>query len=101
MGTFPVGAEILYSAESKYLKQDDRQIREGGGGVHPEVSEVDNEITTNTHLEATQRVVEAKLTRLTHNIIDTTAPNDRELNHLQFSLQAASPGILDTPSYLI
>jgi hypothetical protein len=31
----------------------------------------------------------AKLTTLTHS--DTTAPNGRELYHLQFSLQAASP----------
>jgi len=32
----------------------------------------------------------AKLTRLTQNS-DTTAPSDRELYDLQFSLQAASP----------
>jgi hypothetical protein len=32
----------------------------------------------------------AKLTRLTQNS-DTTAPSDRELYHLQFSRQAASP----------
>jgi hypothetical protein len=31
-----------------------------------------------------------KLTRLTHNI-DTIAPSGRELCHLHFSLQAASP----------
>jgi hypothetical protein len=31
---------------------------------------------------------------------DTTAPSSRELYHLQFSLQVASPEILDTPSYL-
>jgi hypothetical protein len=33
----------------------------------------------------------AKLTRLIHKNNDTTAPSDRELYHLQFSLQAASP----------
>jgi hypothetical protein len=32
-----------------------------------------------------------KLTRLTHKISDTTAPSGRELYHLQFSLQVASP----------
>jgi hypothetical protein len=32
----------------------------------------------------------AKLTRLTHKNSDTTASSDRELYHLQFSLQAAS-----------
>jgi hypothetical protein len=38
-----------------------------------------------------QRVMEAKLTRLTQKISITTAPSGRELYHLQFSLQAASP----------
>jgi hypothetical protein len=33
----------------------------------------------------------AKLTSLTHKNSDTTAPSGRELYHLQFSLQAASP----------
>jgi len=32
----------------------------------------------------------AKLTRPTHKIV-TTAPSGRELYHLQFTLQAASP----------
>jgi hypothetical protein len=32
-----------------------------------------------------------KLTRLTQKSSDTTAPSGRELYHLQFSLQAASP----------
>jgi len=32
----------------------------------------------------------AKLTRLTHKTEMTTAPNGRELYHLQFSFQAAS-----------
>jgi len=39
----------------------------------------------------TQRVMAAKLTRLTHKNSDTTVPSGRELYHLQFSLQAASP----------
>jgi hypothetical protein len=33
----------------------------------------------------------AKLTRLTHKNSSTTAPNDREVYHLELSLQAASP----------
>jgi hypothetical protein len=33
----------------------------------------------------------AKLTRLTHKNSATTAPSGRELYHLQFWLQAASP----------
>jgi hypothetical protein len=33
----------------------------------------------------------ARLTRLTKKKSDTTAPSGRELYHLQFSLQAASP----------
>jgi hypothetical protein len=33
----------------------------------------------------------AELTRLTHKIIDTIATSGRELYHLQFSLQVASP----------
>jgi hypothetical protein len=33
----------------------------------------------------------AKLARVTHKIIDTTARSGRELYCLQFSLQAASP----------
>jgi hypothetical protein len=45
----------------------------------------------NTRLEATQRVTAAKLTRLIHKNSDTTAPSGRELYHIQFSLQAASP----------
>jgi hypothetical protein len=48
---------------------------------------VDNEITINTRWEATQMVMAAKLTRLTHSqSSDTTAPSGRELYHLQFSL---------------
>jgi hypothetical protein len=35
--------------------------------------------------------MEAKLTGLTQQNSDTTAPSGRELYHLQFSLQAASP----------
>jgi hypothetical protein len=46
-----------------------------------------------THSEATQRVIVAKLTRLTHNS-DTTAPSSIELYHLQFSLQANGPETL-------
>jgi hypothetical protein len=42
----------------------------------------------------------AKLTRLTQKNSDTTAPSGRELYHFQFSLQAASPEILDTPPYV-
>jgi hypothetical protein len=42
--------------------------------------------TINTLWEATQRVMAAKLTRLTHKNSDTIAPSDRELQHLQFSL---------------
>jgi hypothetical protein len=37
----------------------------------------------------------AKLTRLTHKVAITTAPSERELYHLQFSLQAASPETFD------
>jgi hypothetical protein len=44
--------------------------------------------TINTRWEATQRVMAAKLTRLTHKIVIHL---QRELYHLQFSLQAASP----------
>jgi hypothetical protein len=33
----------------------------------------------------------AKLTELTHKESDTTALSGTELNHLQFSLQAANP----------
>jgi hypothetical protein len=47
--------------------------------------------TINTHWEATQRVMAAKLTRLTHKISDTTAPSGRKLYHLEFSFQAVSP----------
>jgi len=32
---------------------------------------------------------------------DTTAPSGRELYHLQFSLQVATPENLDTPSYTV
>jgi hypothetical protein len=42
-----------------------------------------------TRWEATQSVMATKLTRLTK--YRTTAPSDRELYYLQFSLQAASP----------
>jgi hypothetical protein len=35
--------------------------------------------------------MEAKFTRLTQQNSDTTVPSGRELYHLQFSLQAASP----------
>jgi len=42
----------------------------------------------------------AKLTRLTHKS-DTTAPSVRDMYHLQFSLQAASPELLDTLSYMV
>jgi hypothetical protein len=45
----------------------------------------------NTHWEATQRVMAAKLTRLTHKNSDATARSGREPYHLQFSLQEASP----------
>jgi hypothetical protein len=45
----------------------------------------------NTHWEATQRVMAAKLTRLTQKNSDKTALNGRELYHLQFSFQATSP----------
>jgi hypothetical protein len=44
-----------------------------------------------TRWEATQRVMAAKLTRMTTQNSDTTAPSARELYHLQFSLQAAGP----------
>jgi hypothetical protein len=47
--------------------------------------------TINTRREATLRVMAAKLTELTHKNSDTIAPNGKELYHLQFSLQAASP----------
>jgi hypothetical protein len=47
--------------------------------------------TINTRWEATQMVMAAKLTRLTHKISDTIAPSGRELYHLKFSLQTASP----------
>jgi hypothetical protein len=40
----------------------------------------------------------AKLTTLTHKKNDTTAPSDRELHHLEFSLQAAGP---DTFGYTL
>jgi hypothetical protein len=43
--------------------------------------------TINTRWEATQRVMAAKHTRLTHEM----AINGRQIYHLQFSLQAASP----------
>jgi hypothetical protein len=46
--------------------------------------------TINTHLEATQRVMTVKLTRLTHKIaiqLHVVA----QLYHLQFSLQVTSP----------
>jgi hypothetical protein len=46
--------------------------------------------TMNTRSEAIKMVMKAKLTRLTHEIANTTAPRSRELHHLQFSLQAAS-----------
>jgi hypothetical protein len=45
--------------------------------------------TINTGREATQRVMAAKLNRLTHKN-DITVPSGRELYHLQFSLQAAN-----------
>jgi hypothetical protein len=48
-------------------------------------------ITINTRWEATQRVMVANLIRPTHKLGDTTAPSSRELYHLQFSLQEASP----------
>jgi hypothetical protein len=55
--------------------------------------------TINTCWEATQRVTAAKLTRLTHKSSDTTAPNGRELYHLQFSLQAVSPETFGYPLF--
>jgi hypothetical protein len=42
-----------------------------------------------THYCPLQRVMVAKLMRVTHEI--AIAPSGRELYHLQFSLQAASP----------
>jgi hypothetical protein len=47
-------------------------------------------ITINTHWEGTQRVIAAKLSRLTHKIA-IQLHLMAELWHLQFSLQAASP----------
>jgi hypothetical protein len=47
--------------------------------------------TKNTRWEATQRIMAAKLTRLTHKISDTSGSSGRELYHLQLLLQAASP----------
>jgi hypothetical protein len=47
--------------------------------------------TINTRSEATQRVMVAKLTRLTHKNSDTIALRGRELYYVQFSLLAASP----------
>jgi hypothetical protein len=44
-----------------------------------------------TRWEATQRVMTAKRTRLTHKIAIINAPSGREQYHLQFSLQAVSP----------
>jgi hypothetical protein len=46
--------------------------------------------TLNTCCEATQKVMVAKLTRLTHKT--AIAPSGRKLYHLKFLLQAASPG---------
>jgi hypothetical protein len=48
-------------------------------------------ITINTHWEVTQRVMVAKSHYTDSQNSDTTAPSGRELYHLQFSLQAASP----------
>jgi len=42
-------------------------------------------------------VTAAKLTRVSHKSSHTTALSGRQLYHLQFSLQVASPEILDTP----
>jgi hypothetical protein len=47
--------------------------------------------TINTRLEATQRVMAAKLTRLSHKKRDTIVPSGRKLYHLHFSLQVDSP----------
>jgi hypothetical protein len=47
--------------------------------------------TINTYWEATQSVMAAELTRLTHKIAIQLQPSGRELYHLPFSLQAASP----------
>jgi hypothetical protein len=47
-------------------------------------------VNTLITIKATQRVMAAKLTRLIQNS-GTTASSGRELYHLQFLLQAASP----------
>jgi hypothetical protein len=44
-----------------------------------------------TRSKITQRVMTAKLARLTHKNSDTTAPSGRELYHLLFPIQAANP----------
>jgi hypothetical protein len=55
----------------------------------------------NSRWEATQRVMAAKLTRLTQKNSDTTAPSGREVYHLQFSLQPACPVTFGYNSYII
>jgi len=66
--------------------------------VYPKVSGLShNKIKTFIHCEATQRVMVAKLTRLTQNS-NTTAPSGRELYQLQFSLQVTS---LETSGYTL
>jgi hypothetical protein len=50
-----------------------------------------NESTTNYMLTTIITPMAAKLTRLTHKNSDTTACSGRELYHMQFSLQVASP----------
>jgi Lon protease-like protein len=57
-------------------------------GLSPQRNKQQQQIKT--RWEATQKVMAVKLIRLTQNS-DTTAPSGRELYHLQFSLQAASP----------
>jgi hypothetical protein len=47
--------------------------------------------TINTRWEATQIVIAAKFTRLTHKIVIHTTLSGRELYRMQLSLQVASP----------
>jgi hypothetical protein len=63
--------------------------------VYPKVSRLSHNKIYTACCSPLKRVIAAKLTRLAHKIvIYTTAPNGRELYHLQFLLQVASPEIL-------
>jgi hypothetical protein len=63
-----------------------------GGGIHKFPDWVDKEINNNKHsLRSNTKGYDGKTHQTDSQNSDTTVPSGRELYHVQFSLQAASP----------